>query len=172
SFDLVLCDYRLPSFDGVSALKAVREKQGKIPVIMISGVLGEDAAVECLQLGANDYVLKQRLERLPNSIQRVLREVDERKKRWEAEQSLKESESRFRRLAESSSDGFWFEDILPKRVVVYASPSVEKMWGIDCNQLKENPKMRILGIHTEDRALFEESWEDCIQKKTPNFEVE
>ena len=77
SFDVVLSDYdlKLPDFDGMSALQQVRDKQPDVPVIVISGTLGEEAAVECLRAGANDYVLKQRLPRFAPAVLRAISEA-------------------------------------------------------------------------------------------------
>ena len=77
--DLVIADYSLPRFDGVAALELVRELRPDVPVILISGVIGEDLAIETLKLGATDYVLKQRLDRLVPVVLRALRESDRRR---------------------------------------------------------------------------------------------
>lgn len=73
-FDLILADYSLPDFDGISALKIVQDRQLDVPFIFVSGVIGEEVAIDCLQLGATDYVLKQRLNRLVPAVQRALSE--------------------------------------------------------------------------------------------------
>ena len=67
-WDLILADYRLPNFTGLDALKLVREKLPTTPFILLSGTIGELAAIESLKAGATDYVLKQNRERLPSSI--------------------------------------------------------------------------------------------------------
>jgi len=72
--DLVIADYSLPRFDGVAVLELVRDLRPDIPVVLISGVIGEDLAIETLKLGATDYVLKQRLDRLVPVVLRALRE--------------------------------------------------------------------------------------------------
>lgn len=77
--ELVLADYSLPRFDGMAVLELVRELRPDVPVILISGVIGEDLAIETLKLGATDYVLKQRLDRLVPVVLRVLRESAERR---------------------------------------------------------------------------------------------
>lgn len=76
--DLILADYRLPSFDGLSALEIAKEKLPGVPFIIVSGSMGEDPAIESLRQGATDYVLKHRMSRLRSAVLRAMREVDER----------------------------------------------------------------------------------------------
>jgi len=90
--DLILADYKLPSFDGISALKMALSQRPDLPFIFVSGTLGEELAIEALKIGATDYVLKTRLSRLVPSIQRALREARERAERKKAEEALRQSE--------------------------------------------------------------------------------
>jgi two-component sensor histidine kinase len=87
-WDLILADYRLPAFDGLSALALVREHCPGTPFIFVSGALGEEVAVEAMKRGATDYVLKERLERLPATILRALAEAREREERQRAQEAL------------------------------------------------------------------------------------
>nr|WP_283214517.1 response regulator [Methylorubrum aminovorans] len=87
--DLILADYVLPTFDGLSALAIAREHCPEIPFVFVSGTLGEDIAVEALKNGATDYVTKQRLDRLPRVIVRALAEAQAHSKRRAAEQALR-----------------------------------------------------------------------------------
>ena len=84
-FDLILADYSLPSFDGLSALEVAQEMSPEVPFVLVSGALGEERAIEALKSGATDYVLKQRLERLAPAVQRAVREAEERAERKRAE---------------------------------------------------------------------------------------
>ena len=99
-FDLVLADYSLPDFDGLSALAVLREKRPDVPFIFVSGVLGEEFAIEALKQGATDYVLKRSLARLPAAVERALAEAHERQERQRAEAALMRSEARLQRLNE------------------------------------------------------------------------
>jgi DNA-binding NarL/FixJ family response regulator len=90
--DLILSDYSLPSFDGLSALKLAVGRCPDVPFIFVSGALGEETAVELLKQGAVDYVLKDRLFRLGPAITRALQEVRERRERQTAEEALKKRE--------------------------------------------------------------------------------
>jgi diguanylate cyclase (GGDEF)-like protein len=87
--DLVLADSKLPAFEGRAALEMVRRKDPLLPVIMVTGALGDEAAVELLMAGANDYVLKDRLARLPSAIRRALRESAMGRERHQAEQRIR-----------------------------------------------------------------------------------
>ncbi len=94
--DLILADYRLPTFDGLSALKIVRERSRELPFIFVTGAMGEEVAIETLKSGATDYVLKDRLSKLVPAVERALREVEELAQRRQAEEALRLSEARLR----------------------------------------------------------------------------
>jgi two-component system, cell cycle sensor histidine kinase and response regulator CckA len=116
-FDLVLSDFSLPSFDGAAALALVRELRPCTPFLLVSGVIGEDAAVESLVGGASDYVLKHRLGRLVPAVRRALAEADDRRARSRAEEAVRASEARYRRLFESSKDGLLVVDADTGRIL-------------------------------------------------------
>jgi two-component system, cell cycle sensor histidine kinase and response regulator CckA len=99
-FDIVLSDFSLGSFTGLDALAIVRERLPATPFIFLSGTIGEDRAIEALQAGAQDYVLKDRMKRLISAIRRARRESEERKHRRAAEQTT----ARFAMLLESTPD--------------------------------------------------------------------
>jgi PAS domain S-box-containing protein len=101
-YDIILGDYRLPTYDGVSALRLARELRPDLPFIFVSGTLGEDAAIESFTQGATDYVLKQRLSRLVPAVERALREAENRRERIRAEGALRESEAKFSTAFRSS----------------------------------------------------------------------
>jgi diguanylate cyclase (GGDEF)-like protein len=87
-FDLILADYSLASFDGLSALKMANETCSEVPFIFVSGAIGEEVAIETLKQGATDYVLKDRLSRLATAIRRALLEVEEQTRLRQAEKQL------------------------------------------------------------------------------------
>ncbi len=94
--DLILSDYNLPSFDGLSALAIAKETTPFVPFIFVSGAIGEDRAIEALKNGATDYVLKDRLSRLIPSVERALKEISQRLAREEMQERLQSSEARFK----------------------------------------------------------------------------
>src|ERR1700704_6630830 len=93
-FALIISDYNLPGYDGVTALKQAQATQPDMPVILISGTVVEEEAVECLHIGATDYLLKDRLERLVPAVRRALQEAETRRAQKRVEAALSESESR------------------------------------------------------------------------------
>jgi signal transduction histidine kinase len=103
--DLILSDFSMPSYDGIAALKFARERRPEIPFIFVSGKIGEESAIESLQNGASDYLIKDRLARLPAAVERAIKEAEERKKRQEAEVALKEHEAKLLRTQRLESLG-------------------------------------------------------------------
>jgi signal transduction histidine kinase/FixJ family two-component response regulator len=111
-FGLILADYSLPSFDGLSALKIARQTRSDVPFIFVAGTLGEDVAIEALKIGATDYVSKTGLSRLVPSVKRALREAEERS---ELSAERKRREGLFtgeKRLLEMIATGVALKEVL------------------------------------------------------------
>jgi PAS domain S-box-containing protein len=111
SWDIIISDYAMPAFNGLAALKILQEKRIDIPFIIVSGTIGEDVAVQVMKAGAHDYVMKGNLARLIPAIQRELQDVEVRRERKRAEEALRESEDRYRRLFEESKDTIYISTI-------------------------------------------------------------
>ena len=148
--DLVLADYDLPGINGLDALRIVRGWDPDIPFILVSRSPGEDLAVETLKQGATDYVHGQHSYELIPAVTRAIREVKERRERLRAEKGLKESQDRFRQLAEAIREVFWMTD-LSKMELVYISPGYEVIWGRSCESLYASPMNWLDAIHPDDR---------------------
>jgi len=88
TWDVVFGDYSMPHFNGVAALKLVREKGLDLPFIFVSGTIGEDTAVEAMRAGANDYIMKGKLKRLLPAVERELREAERRRGHKQAEEMI------------------------------------------------------------------------------------
>src|SRR5687768_14428637 len=88
-FDIVLSDWNLPGFDAPSALSLLQGRNVDVPFIIVSGTVGEEAAIEAMKLGAHDYVMKSNLKRLPTAIEREYREAFIRAERRTDETALK-----------------------------------------------------------------------------------
>jgi PAS domain S-box-containing protein/diguanylate cyclase (GGDEF)-like protein len=146
---IVLSDFTMPGFSGHHALEMVREITPDIPFVFVSNTIGEDVAIEALQRGAADYVLKDNLRRLPPAVERALRTAQERSEREQIERALRESEERFRSIVETSQDWIWESDVALR--LTYSNPAVERILGRAPGAV---PWSALL--HAEDRAAVEE----------------
>ena len=106
-YDLILADHALPAFDGEAALEIARVAAPHVPFVFVSGTLGEDVAVEAMRRGATDYVVKQRLDRLPVVVERAVAEAVERAERRRAQAALKDSEANFETLVHAMPQLCW-----------------------------------------------------------------
>ncbi len=102
--DIILADYSLPGFDGLTALHLARERNKEIPVIIVSGAIGEEFAIETLKAGATDYVLKQRLTRLGAVVHRALEEARQLNERRQAEQAVLRAKREWERTFDAVPD--------------------------------------------------------------------
>ena len=146
-FDVILADYALPTFDGLSALELAREHAAETPFIFVSGTLGEDIAIRSLQQGATDYVLKQKLERLSPAVTRALREASERAERRRSQRELRESERRFRQLANAIEQLIWTID--PHGNLTYCNRQLLEYLGYP--DLESARNAGFAAVHPEDR---------------------
>ena len=110
-FDIVLCDYTLPDFNGLRALREVRERDADLPFILIAHALGEEKIVECFKAGLTDYVAKTQLHRLGRVVARALRARREQQQRQQAEEALRRAEARYRDLFENANDMIYTRDL-------------------------------------------------------------
>lgn len=125
--DVILADYNLPQFDGISALKIARVIVPDTPFIFVSGSIGEERAVQALREGAVDYVIKDRLARLPAAITRAIVERRERLLRQHAQEALIESEERFQHAARATQEVIWDWNLETDKV--WFSEALATLWG-------------------------------------------
>lgn len=169
-YDLILADFNLPGFDAFEALKIAIQFCPNTPFICVSGSIGEITAIELLKNGAIDYVLKNRLERLPFAVNRALKEVKEMNALKLAEEELKRNEAKFRTLTEHIPDIIARFDKDFKHL--YINPSIEKVYGIPSDQFigKTNEE---LGMPMEKVEVWNEKLKYVFATgKQLNFEFE
>ena len=110
--DIALLDHSLPGFDGISAMRLLRERLPDVPAIIVSGAIGEEMAIETMRAGATDYVLKGNIERLVPVTRRALHEAEQLRERKEVERELQASRKRYELLFSSSSEGISMHELL------------------------------------------------------------
>jgi PAS domain-containing protein len=158
--DLILSDYTLPCFDGISALKFSIKTCPDVPFIFVSGTLGEEVAIEALKIGATDYVLKTRLSRLVPSVLRALREATQRAERKRAEDSLRQSEAYLaeaQRLSHTGSFGW-----RPSTGEILWSEETFRIFQYD-RSTKPTIELILQRIHPEDAAPVKKTVERVSQ---------
>ncbi len=147
--DIILADYSLPGFSALAALELLQMRRLDVPFIVVTGALGDEAVVECLKLGAADYLIKDRLARLPEAVAQALE-----KKRLCAEQQrillkLRDSEERFRQVAEHIREVFFLINA-EHTETLYVNSAYEAIWGRSRDGLYAQPKSWIEAVHPED----------------------
>jgi len=153
AFDLILADFILPGFSGSQALQEARRLAPQTPFIFLSGVFGEEHAVNMMRSGAVDYVLKQNLGFLPKAVERALAEVNERRRRLQAEQALREVEVRARLAIDAARLGMW--DYEPQSGTLIWDQRCRAMLGIGEQDPVDMPLFERL-CHPQDRERIRE----------------
>jgi PAS domain S-box-containing protein len=110
-WDIILCDYKMPKFSGKQAIAQLKETNIDIPLIIVSGTVGEETAIECMRSGAHDYVMKDSLSRLCPAIARELEEAKVRNKQRQAENALRQSEEKYRTILDEMADVYFEVDL-------------------------------------------------------------
>lgn len=153
AFDLILADFILPGFSGSQALQEARRLAPQTPFIFLSGVFGEEHAVNMMRSGAVDYVLKQNLGFLPKAVERAMGEVNERRRRLQAEQALREVEVRARLAIDAARLGMW--DYEPQSGTLIWDERCRAMMGIAAETPVDMPLFERL-CHPDDRERMRE----------------
>jgi PAS domain S-box-containing protein len=161
--DLILADYTLPSFDGISALKLALKICPEVPFIFVSGTLGEEVAIEALKLGAIDYVLKTRLSRLLPSVVRALREATERAERKKADEKLRHSEAYLAEAQKLSRTGSFGWDV--SSAEIFWSPETFRIFEYEPT-VNVTAELVLQRTHPEDRALVKSLIERVSRERT------
>lgn len=161
--DLILADYTLPSFDGLSALKIARQSRPHVPFIFVSGTLGEEVAIEALTIGATDYVFKTRLSRIVPSVRRALREARERTELSRAEEALRRSEAYLAEAQRLSHTGSFGWDVSSGDI--YWSRETFRIFGYEPG-IRASIDLVKQRAHPEDRSSLQEFIDRATRERT------
>ena len=156
TWDLIISDFNLSGFDGMTALRILRAKDLDLPFILISGALTEESAVEAIRHGANDFVLKSNLARLKPVMDRELRERDVRRQARADQNELRLLQLAVRQMP----DSLVITD--PEGVIIYVNPSMESVSGYSKEELLgQNPRLLKSGRH--DAAFYQSLWDTLLR---------
>jgi diguanylate cyclase (GGDEF)-like protein/PAS domain S-box-containing protein len=147
-YDIILADYALQQWTGMDAFDLLKEQGPDTPFILVTGALGEEKAVECLRRGVADYILKDQLARLPVAVCRAIEERFVREERQRAEALLRESEAKFRTLAETIASAIFIHQGTQCR---YVNRAAEAITGYSREELLSASSWDL--IHPDSREL-------------------
>lgn len=153
--DVIISDYNMPSFDGLTALAIVRGKYPFLPFIIVTGSINEDTAVECMKAGATDYVLKESLKRLGSAILSAIEQSNLRVQKYQSEKRLKESEQSYLGLFNSVSEAIYILNIHGKFIAV--NKGTEKMYGYPANEIIGQTPEYLSAPGMNDLSIISES---------------
>lgn len=168
TYDIILCDFKLPGFDAFGALEIVMEISPNVPFICVSGSIGEETAIELLKKGATDYVLKDRPDRLPFSIKRALQEVSSLIEVKKAENELRASEQKFRDIFHKHSAIKMIVDPYNLDIIEF-NEAAEKFYGWDSSELR-NMKLSDINV-TYNSEELKKQIATAINNHKFNYEV-
>jgi diguanylate cyclase (GGDEF)-like protein/PAS domain S-box-containing protein len=146
---VVIADYTLPHFTGLRALELLKQRHPDVPFILVSGPIGEEKAVEVMRLGADDYLLKDQLGRLPSAVERALDETDGRAARKRAKAEI---EAGFRRAQLVAKLAHVVTG--PDGVFESWSETLPQLAGLEADRLPQTTRAWLRLVHPQDRALF------------------
>jgi len=170
NYDVILADYKMPHFSAPEALKALQKKEMDIPFITVSGTIGEETAAEMMRLGANDYIMKDKLTRLIPAIDREIKEAKTRSDKRRAEDELQESRERLELAIRGADIGMWDWNIKTNKTVF------DKRWaemlGYELKDIEQNADSFFNIIHPEDKNRVEKKLDRYLKNEDKEYSIE
>jgi DNA-binding NtrC family response regulator len=169
--DLILADYTLPAFDGLSALRLASTLRPDVPFIFVTGTLGDDVAIEALKVGATDYVLKTRLSRLASAVHRALRETREVAERKQAEKALRRSERYLTEAQRLAHTGSWVWNSATGKAIHWSAENF-RLLGFDPEMGLPTNQEFLDRIHADDRDRIVAALNQAMLLDRSEFDLE
>ncbi|MBL8023330.1 MAG: response regulator [Elusimicrobia bacterium] len=160
--DIVLCDFALPQFDAMEAMGILRRYRPDVPFVLVTGAQSEEIAVECMKRGADDFILKSTLRRLPSAVLNAVKGRDIRRAKEMAEKNLRAQEAQVRLIAEHTLDLIYLLD--QKGQFIYANPSFKRSLGLDPEELLGKKAFSL--VHPDDRTVAREAFHVALESQT------
>jgi DNA-binding NtrC family response regulator len=169
--DLILADYTLPAFDGLSALRLAATLRPEVPFIFVTGTLGDDVAIEALKVGATDYVLKTRLSRLASAVRRALREAREVAERKHTEKALRRSERYLAEAQRLTHTGSWVWNSATGDAIHWSRENF-RLLGFDPEMGLPTNQDFLARIHADDRNRIVTALDQAMLRDRSDFDLE
>ncbi|HHS14190.1 MAG TPA: response regulator [bacterium] len=166
--DLIVSDYAMPQFDGMSALRITRSQPDYIPFIMLTGSMNEETAVACMKEGADDYVLKEKIRRLPFAVRETLEMNHVRRERKRALSALRRSEEKYHLLIRNLNEGLMQVDHNDR--ILYVNEALCRMFGYSEEELTGKIGYKIL-IFKEDQEIIKEKNRSRTETPHERYEI-
>ena len=155
---IILADYSLPQFGAMEALRLLKGANADVPFILVTGSHSEEVAVECMKEGADDYILKASLTRLPSAIKNTLKKREAEREKEATETAFRRSEEQLRLITENTRDLICLLDL--KFRFIYASPSYGLVLGLEPKNLVDTDGLEV--IHPEDVGAFKAALDEAL----------
>jgi two-component system response regulator len=167
-WDIVIADYSMPHFSGIAALKLLKEQKPDLPFIIVSGVIGEETAVEAMRAGAHDYLMKGNLTRLIPAIEREIREAKVRADRRKAEEAFTESQRTLMTLMSNLPGMAYRSKNDPKWTMEFVSDGSIDLTGYQPADLIDNNSIPYIEIiHPDDRETVWNQVQAALKVSSP-----
>jgi two-component system, cell cycle sensor histidine kinase and response regulator CckA len=168
--DIVLADFSLPRMTGLDALRLLQEEGADVPFILVTGTQNEEVAVDCMKAGADDYILKTSLKRLPSAVINALKKRQAEREKQRTQAILTESESQFRTLVNSIDEIVWSVEVRGDGLrgkLQFVSRQIKSILGYSPEDMLQNSDLWQSLIHPDDVAAVQ----DCIRRVIENKEI-
>ncbi len=154
----ILAEYTLPQFSALEALRLLQEQQADVSFILVTGSHSEEVAVECMKEGADDYILKGSLKRLPSALLNALKKKEAEREKLNTEAAFRRSEEQYRLITENTRDLICLLDLQFR--FLYASPSFQSVLGHPPKDLIQTSCLAL--IHPDDEAVLRETLDEAL----------
>ena len=167
--DLIISDYRLPQFDGMTALQLRNKHAPLVPFILVTGSVNEEVAVECMKAGADDYILKDNLSRLGPAILNSIKKSKLAKEKRTTEEELQKSEMRLQKAQAIAHVGNWELDL--SRGTIWGSDEALRIYGLNLETHEIPSQIAKKGPLPEYRAMLDEALDRLLKYNEP-YDIE
>jgi PAS domain S-box-containing protein len=167
--DIIISDYMMPSFNGLQALKTTKELYSDIPFILYTGSVNEETAVECIKAGAEDYVIKEHMTRLPFAVKEALEQVSINKEKKASELLLKENEEKLQSIFSAAPVGI---GLVVNRVLIEVNDSLCRMIGYNRSELIGQSSLILYNSKEEYERVGKEKYGQIARKGIGSVETQ